>query len=167
MQDEINEKSLSIGVRIGEITATELKKVTDKLLEEMKSQATKNVKALTSRTSEPKHGKQTLKSLASHNAGLTSIELKDPNQQLLYREMKRNGVDFAALKDGKRQYTLFFKSRDADALTHALQSYTKKLTERAARPSIASTLAAAKQAAKTLAANLDKVKNKDKGAPEL
>jgi hypothetical protein len=40
--------------------------------------------------------------------------------------MKQNGVDFAPVKDGKGKYTLFFKGRDADALTHAFTQYTKK-----------------------------------------
>jgi hypothetical protein len=111
-----------------------------------------------------KHGKQTMEQLAKHNAGLSSVELKDPNLRLLYKTMKQNGVDFAPVRDGKGKYTLFFKGRDADALTRAFTQYTKKVTERAAMPSIRSTLATMAQAAKTLNDSRDKVKNLDKGA---
>jgi hypothetical protein len=104
-----------------------------------------------------------MEQLARHNAGLSSIELKDPNLRLLYQTMRKNGVDFAPLRDGRGRYTLFFKGRDADALTHAFSQYTKKLTERATRPSIRSMLAAMKQAAKALAESRDKVKNVNKG----
>jgi hypothetical protein len=77
--------------------------------------------------------------------------------------MKENGVDFAPVKGGNGKYTLFFKGRDADALTRAFSKYTQKVTERAARPSIRGTLAAMKQAAKALNDSRDKVKNLDKG----
>jgi hypothetical protein len=163
MQDAINEKSLSLGARVAGITANELKRVIDKLMAELEGDKLNPL----NKGSELKHGKMTMKQLAKHNAGLSSIELKDPNLRLLNTVMRQNGIDFSPVKDGKGQYTLFFKGRDADALTHAFNQYTKRATERAAKPSIGATLAAMKQAAKTLAANLDKVKNKDKGAPEL
>jgi hypothetical protein len=108
-----------------------------------------------------------MKDLAKHNAGLSSIELKDPNLRLLNKTMKENGVDFAAVKDGKGKYSLFFKGRDAEALTRAFSQYTQKVTERASKPSIKEALAAMKAAAKTLNVGRDKVKNLDKGAREL
>jgi vacuolar-type H+-ATPase subunit E/Vma4 len=162
MQDEINEQSMTIAGRVAETTATELKRIVDKLLAEIQAQTGKTLSSV--KGDGIKHGKQTMEQLAKHNAGLSSVELKDPNLRQLYKTMKQNGVDFAPVKDGKGRYTLFFKGRDADALTHAFSQYTKKVTERAVRPSIRSTLAAMAQAAKTLNDSRDKVKNLDKGA---
>jgi len=163
MQDAINEKSFSLGARVGKVTADELKRAIDKLLSELKNRQQKN----RVKSGELKHGKQTMKNLAEHNAGLSSIELKDPNIRLLNRTMKQNGVDFSLMKDGEAKYTLFFKGRDADALTHAFSQYTQKVTERAAKPSIAKTLTAMKQAAKALSESRDKVKNLNKGERSL
>jgi hypothetical protein len=162
MQDEINTQSMTLAARVGEMSATELKRVADKLLAEMLTQTGKTLGSV--KGSGIKHGKQTMDELARHNAGLSSVELKDPNLRQLYKTMKQNGVDFAPVRDGKGRYTLFFKGRDADALTHAFTQYTKKVTERAVRPSIRSTLTAMAQAAKTLNDSRDKVKNLDKGA---
>jgi hypothetical protein len=165
MQDEINEKSVTLAVRVAEMGAAELKRAVDTLL----AQTTADVRQTTKETLASikgdgiRHGKQTMEQLARHNAGLSSIELKDPNVRLLYQMMRKNGVDFAPVKDGGGRYTLFFKGRDADALTHAFSQYTKKVTERAAKPSIRSTLVAMKQAAKALAESRDKVKNVNKG----
>jgi hypothetical protein len=155
----MSEQSMTLAARVGQTTADELKKAVSRLLAEMKSQP--------GGTDGLKHGKQTMDELAKHNAGLSSIELKDPNLRLLYRTMKENGVDFAPTRDGKGKYTLFFKGRDADALTRAFSQYTQKVTERAARPSIRSTLAAMKAAAKALNDSRDKVKNLNKGAREI
>jgi hypothetical protein len=166
VQDAINEKSFSLGARVGKVTADELKKAVDKLLVELEKGKLNDLNPL-AKSGELKHGKMTMKQLAKHNAGLSSIELKDPNLRLLNKTMKQNGVDFSPVKDGKGRHTLFFKGRDADALTHAFSQYTKKVTERAAKPSITSTLTAMKAAAKTLAGSRDKVKNLDKGERSL
>jgi hypothetical protein len=163
VQDEINDKSFTLGAQVGEVTAHELRKVADRLLSELKADRLNPL----NKSAELKHGKMTMKQLAKHNAGLSSFELKDPNLRLLNKTMKQNGVDFAPVKDGKGRYTLFFKGRDADALTHALSQYTRKLTERAQKPSIGATLTAMKQAAKQLAESRDKVKNLDKGERSL
>jgi hypothetical protein len=167
MQDELSEKSLTLGVRVGKTTAKELQRAIAKMLVVLKMQSGKTINNLTNKSAELKSGKQTMKQLAKHNAGLSSIELKDPNLRLLYQTMKQNGVDFAPVKDGNGKYTLFFKGRDADALTHAFSQYTQKVTMMEKKPSIRYTLAAMKQKAQTLNAGRDKVKNLGKGAREI
>ena len=169
MQDEINEKAINLAVRVGKATADEIKKAIEKLLADLESGKYSNTnlkKAFTGdKTPELKHGKQTLKQLSKYNDGLSTVELKDPDLRLLHRHMKKHNVDFAAVKDGKGKYTLFFKGKDADSVTHAFKQYTQKLVKQANRkPSINKTLAAAKAAAQALNNGRDKVKNKDRGA---
>jgi len=169
MQDEINEKSINLAVRVGQLAAGELRKAIDKLIADLESgkYSTENIsKTFTGdKTPELKHGKQTLKQLSKHNDGLSTVELKHPDLRLLHRTMKKHNIDFAAVKDGKGKYTLFFKGKDADSVTHAFKQYTQKLVKQANRkPSINKTLAAAKAAAQALNNGRDKVKNKDRGA---
>jgi len=68
-----------------------------------------------------------LKELQKQNDGLSSIELKDPNLRQLYSAMKKDNIDFSAVKDGKGKYTLFFKGKDAEVMTHAFKQYTHKV----------------------------------------
>jgi len=169
MQDEINEKSITLAVRLGKLTATELKKAIERILAEQAKAQEKAAREKSEKTEksdnkrELKQGKQTLKQLQKQNDGLSTVELKDPNLRLLYSEMKKHGVDFAAVKDGKGKYTLFFKSKDADSITHAFNKYSQKLLNRSNGLSIGKALAAAKEIAKKLNAGLDKVKNRSKG----
>jgi hypothetical protein len=163
LHEETSEKSMTLAARVGQITAEELKKAVSKLMAEL-SGGKMNPQG---KSGELKHGRQTLNELAKHNAGMSSVELSDPNLRLLNRTMKQNGVDFAPVRDGKGKYTLFFKGRDADALTRAFSQYTRKVTERAAKPSIGATLAAMKQAAGALNDGRDKVKNLDKGERDI
>jgi len=157
LQDEINEKIIGISVKGVKLTAELVQKAIQKLLEELE----KTGQELT-KTPTVKHGEQTLKRLAAQNAGLSSIELTDPKLRLLRRELNKDGVDFSPVKTGKGQYVLFFKGRDADAITHAFNQYTVKVVKQAERPSIRKLLSNMKEASAQKNAERGKVKNKDK-----
>ena len=175
--EEVNDKTIALAARVGKITADALRKALDKLLAELKteqgifddafqtmnSENSENTEK-PNKTPEFKTGKQTLKQLSRHNDGLSTVELKSPNLRLLHQTMKRHNVDFACVKDGKGKYTLFFKGRDADTITHAFKQYTQKVIKRSKGQSINKTLTAAKEMAQTLNAGRDKAKNRDKGA---
>ena len=82
-------------------------------------------------------GKQSLKHLARQNAGLANIEIRDKNIKAFTHVAKKYHVDFALKKDTtaeKPRYLVFFKSRDADAITAAFQEFTAGKLHR--KPSI-------------------------------
>ena len=162
MNDEINEKSLNLAARVGEVTVEELKKAVGKLIDKLKEQ--KNAPQAEKEPEQPQ-GKQTLNELKKQNDGLTPLELTDPNLRFLNSEMKKAKIDFAVVKDGKGKYTLFFKGKDADEMTRAFKKYTQKVVIKAnKKPSLKKALAAAKAAAQALDSGRDKVKNRDRGA---
>lgn len=158
MQEEVNEKTFELVAKVGSLTVEEIKKALEKIAHELQKTGQDIMKP-----PPVKHGKQSLKELAAQNAGLSSIELSDPNLRLLNRTMKQNGVDFSPVKTGKGEYLLFFKGRDADAITHAFNQYTKKVVKQAEKPSIRKLLSAMREAAAQKNAERVKVKNKDKG----
>ena len=140
INEDLTQRECNLAVRIGSLAANEIKKALEKLIAELEAQ--KGAKAQgQSKVPELKQGKQTLKQLHQHNEGLSSVELKDPNLRKLCREMKKDDIDFACVKDGKGKYTLFFKGKNADEMTHALKSYTQKMVKLdKGKPSIKSTL---------------------------
>ena len=84
-------------------------------------------------------GKQTVKELVGQNQGVTNIEITDKNIKDFERFARKYGVDYALQKDrsgDKPTYLVFFKARDADALTAAFKEYTAKTDRRKERPSI-------------------------------
>lgn len=159
MQDEINEKVIGIIAQAGKLTADVVQQAIQKTLAELQKSGQQ-----LNKTPTVKHGEQTMKQLAAQNAGLSSVELTDPKLQLLKRELKKSGVDFSPVKAGKGKYVLFFKGRDADAITHAFNQYSQKIVKQAQKPSIRKLLSSMKDAAAKLNAQRDKVKNKDRGA---
>lgn len=161
LHEEVNREELRLGARVASLTLAEIKKALEKLLADLQQQGK------TALSPTEKHGKQSLKELAAQNAGLSSIELKNPHLRQLHREMKKSGIDFSPVKTGKGEYLLFFKGRDADAMTHAFNQYTKKLVKQAQKPSIRKMLSAFKDKAAQMNAERGKEKHHSKGGHEL
>lgn len=164
INEELTQSECNLALRVGSMTYLEIKKAIEKLLADLERYMNP-----VNKTAKPKlkHGKMTLKELQKQGDGLSTVELKDPHLRLLNKTLKNHNVDFAAVKDGKGMYTLFFKGKDADTVTHAFKQYTQKLVKldkSMGSPSIAKDLAAAKELAQALNAGRDKVKDKDRGA---
>ena len=64
---------------------------------------------------------------------MSNIEVTDGNIKSFEQVARKYGVDFALKKDTTSQpprYLVFFKSRDADALTAAFAEYSGKVVKR-------------------------------------
>ena len=111
-------------------------------------------------------GKQTLKQLAGQNAGLANIEISDKNIKAFTHVAKKYHVDFALKKDTTAEqprYLVFFKSKDADALTAAFQEYSGKVVKKQEKekPSIKKQLAKLQEAVKDMAKSLSRNKHQE------
>ena len=113
----------------------------------------------------PPHGKQTMRQLMKQNAGVSNIEITHDNIKAFESTAKKYGIDFSLkkVKGEQPRYLVFFKSRDADAMTAAFQEFSAKKLNREKKPSIRKALAAAKDKAKQLNEARDKVKKIDRG----
>ena len=154
MQDEINEKTIALYIKTGKLTAQTLQKAMKKLLEQMKKQKGK-----------APQGKQTLKQLMKQNTGISNIEITEGNIKAFEQTAKKYGIDFALKKDSTEtppRYLVFFKGRDADALTAAFKEFSAKKLNKEQKPSIRKALATFREAAKQLNANRQKTKHKDR-----
>ena len=160
VQDQINEKSVTLMIRGGKLTAKMLHDAIKKLMADMEKQARE--------ADAPKtyHGKQTVKQLVGQNAGVSNIEITDANIKSFEPYARKYGIDFALKKDSAEtppKWLVFFKARDADAMSAAFKEFTAKAVNRDGpkKPSIMAELKeAVEQAAKLVT---DKVKNKDRG----
>lgn len=139
MQEEITGKAVALIVDGAKMTEQVLEKAVQKFLEAQKSKSPKMHR-----------GKQTLKQLAGQNAGLANIEITDKNIKAFTHVAKKYHVDFALKKDTTAEqprYLVFFKSRDADAITAAFQEFASRRMGRDEKPSIRERLAQASEQA--------------------
>ena len=156
MQEETNEKTIALYIKTGKLTAQQLQKAMKALLAQMKKQHDKQ---------KIPHGKQTLKQLMKQNAGVSNIEITKDNIKAFESTAKKYGIDFALKKDATEtppRYLVFFKGRDADALTAAFKEFSAKKLTQDKKPSIRKALAAFREKAKELNASRQQTKHKDR-----
>ena len=121
MQEEVEQRTVTLAVNTSKMTASVLKSAISKYLAYRKEKKREGpVKPC---------GKQSVKQLVGQNQGVSNIEITDKNIKDFERIARKYGVDFALKKDKTGdipKYLVFFKARDADALTAAFKEYTAK-----------------------------------------
>lgn len=159
MQDEINQKAVALSIQTAKLTGRVLAMAMAAALRQMRKAR-----------DAPRRGKQTVKQLARQNAGLTSIPITEDNIGGFERTARKHGVDFALQRDNDTppKWLVFFKSRDADALTAAFQEFSRDTLRREKapeRPSVLEAIRSFKEQVKT--AVLDRSKVRERSGPEL
>ena len=127
VQEEVNQKAVAISVKATKLTGRLLAKVIAAALRKMRQAR-----------DAPHHGKQTVKQLARQNAGMQSIEITDDNIGSFEKYARKYGVDFALRRDNGSppKWMVFFKARDADALTAAFTEFSTDTLKRVSHPSV-------------------------------
>ena len=82
----------------------------------------------------------------NHGVNTNRIPL-DGSTRLFDRVARKWGVDYAFRKVGPKQYRLFFKAGQADAITDCFAEYTKRMMKKERRPSVLKRLGRANEAA--------------------
>ena len=156
MQEQVNEKTVALAVRAAKLTGRLLAKA---MREFMKKAQAPNLAT---------HGKQSIKSLTKQGASLSSIEITGDNIGSFRRVARKYNVDFSLKRDDSAsppKWIVFFRAKDADALTAAFKEYSSiQLKQKTRKPSLLAALEKAKELAKQIAAP---VKNRSKGGHEL
>ena len=143
MQEEVEHRSVTLVISGAKLTGRLLKAAITKYLAHIKA-----------KQQEKSHdnpviprGKQTVKKLIGQNQGVSNIEVTDSNIKSFERVARKYGVDYAIKRDSSvspSKWLVFFKARDADALTAAFTEFTAKTVKREERPSMLKALAAFK-----------------------
>lgn len=131
MQEEVESRTVTLAISTTRMTANLLKSAISKYLAYRKEKAREGpVKPC---------GKQSVKQLVGQDQGVSNIEITDRNIKDFERIARKYGVDFALKKDKTGdipKYLVFFKARDADALTAAFKEYTAKTDRKKEKPSV-------------------------------
>ena len=140
MQEEVENRTLTLVVSGTKFTGRLMKAAITKYLAHRKEKKLQKQKSRD--TPVIPHGKQTVKQLIGQNQGVSNIEITDPSIKEFEKIARKYGVDYAVKKDRSSsppKYLIFFKGRDADALTAAFTEYTGKKVrkaEKSERPSV-------------------------------
>ena len=149
MQEEVENRTLMLIVSGTKFTGRLFKAAISKYMAHRREKKLEKQRSRDSPVT-PK-GKQTVKQLIGQNQGVSNIEINDPSIRDFERIARKYGVDYAVKKDRSAsppKYLIFFKARDADALTAAFTEYTGKKVKKAEkteRPSVLAKLAQFKE----------------------
>lgn len=168
MQDEVNEKTVSLCIRCGKVTANLLKAAMKKALvkmeqEKQKLQGQKQPKQ--DKKDKTYKGKQSMDKLMKQNVQLSNIEITDGNIKSFERVAKKYSIDFSLKKDVNAdppRYYVFFKARDADVMTAAFKEYTGQSLNKDKKPSVRKKLQQAISKSLKKHRELEKTKGKEK-----
>ncbi len=155
VQEQLNDKSVALTVKAARITGRLLAMVMREWLKK-------------AREPKVKHGSQSVQTLSKQGASLTNIEVTGDNIGSFKRTARKYNIDFALKRDDSEtppKWLVFFKAKDADAMTAAFKDYSQAtLTQKAKKPSILAKLDHFKELARSVAAP---VKNRSRGEIEI
>ncbi len=158
MQEEVENRTVNLAISTTKLTGRLIVRAALKGLAAYKrvaaaSKAAKNA---------PTTGKQTIQELIGQNQGVTNIDIAKTDLKGFEKHARKYGVDYAITKDksvNPPKFLVFFKARDADAMTAAFNAYSAEILTRNKRPSVLKTLHKLMDAVKDIPA---KVMSKDK-----
>lgn len=168
MQDEVNEKTVSLCIRCGKVTANLLKAAMKKALVKMEQEKQKlkgQKQPKQDKEDKTYKGKQSMDKLMKQNVQLSDIEITDGNIKSFERVAKKYSIDFSLKKDVNAdppRYYVFFKARDADVMTAAFKEYTGQSLNKDKKPSVRKKLQQAISKSLKKHRELEKTKGKEK-----
>lgn len=152
MQEEVNQKVITLCITGGKISARILKNALVRLLkkmEQMEKEGYRNIKIQRQEKSQAVYqGKQSMKKLRKQNCQLTNIEITDGNIKSFEKYARKYYIDFSLKKDtsvSPPRYFVFFKAKDVDLMTAAFKEYTGKTLSKEKKPSLRKKLMLAKE----------------------
>lgn len=138
MQEEIENRTVNLAISTTKLTARGIIRLAAKGLAYIKRKsheaALKNKKP---------DGRQTIQQLIGQNQGVTNIDISQTDLKGFEKYARKYGVDYAITKDKSvfpPKYLVFFKARDADAMTAAFNAYSAEVLAKSKRPSTLSKL---------------------------
>ena len=138
MQEEIENRTVNLAISTTKLTARGIIRLAAKGLAYIKRKSRE-----AALKNEKPDGRQTIQQLIGQNQGVTNIDISQIDLKGFEKYARKYGVDYAITKDKSMfppKYLVFFKARDADAMTAAFNAYSAEVLAKSKRPSTLSKL---------------------------
>lgn len=138
MQEEIENRTVNLAISTTKLTARGIIRLAAKGLAYIKRKSRE-----ASLKNEKPDGRQTIQQLIGQNQGVTNIDISQTDLKGFEKYARKYGVDYAITKDKSvfpPKYLVFFKARDADAMTAAFNAYSAEVLAKSKRPGTLSKL---------------------------
>ena len=125
MQEEVENRTVNLAISTTKLTGRTILNAYRLWKSHHNAAKAKNAAEMAKEDTTP-HGKQTIQELIGQNQGVSSIDIQNTNIRDFEKIANKYGVDYAITRDKSvtpPKYMVFFKARDADALTAAFAEY--------------------------------------------
>ena len=142
MQEEMNEKTVSLIIRGTKVTAVVLKDAMKMFLRQTSNRVSngRDGKGTSEKQKQVSQvGKTSLRKMMKEGSELSNIEISDENIKSFEKIARKYSMQFSLMKDKSHdppRYLVFFKARDVSVMQAACREYTGVTLNRKARPSI-------------------------------
>ena len=133
MQEEIENRTVNLAISTTKLTARGIIRLAAKGLAYIKRKSRE-----AALKNEKPDGRPTIQQLIGQNQGVTNIDISQTDLKGFEKYARQYGVDYAITKDKSvfpPKYLVFFKARDADAMTAAFNAYSAEVLAKSKRPS--------------------------------
>ena len=133
MEEEIENRTVNLAISTTKLTARGIIRLAAKGLAYIKRKSRE-----AALKNEKPDGRQTIQQLIGQNQGVTNIDISQTDLKGFEKYARKYGVDYAITKDKSvfpPKYLVFFKARDADAMTAAFNAYSAEVLAKSKRPS--------------------------------
>lgn len=134
MQEEVENRTVNLAISTTKLTARSIVSLGLKGIAYIKRKSQE-----AAMKNEKPTGKQTIQELIGQNQGVSSIDIQNTNIRDFEKIANKYGVDYAITRDKSvtpPKYMVFFKARDADALTAAFAEYSNQRLKAKDKPSV-------------------------------
>lgn len=129
MQEEVEQKTITLAVNAVKFTGRELKAALSKFVQTQEA-----IKR--SKTPKAKTGRVTMRELQKQYGDLRSVTVDDNNTRQFERIARKYQVQYKVYRCEKGKYQIFFKAPNEEAMQSAFEEYTKKKIRDASRSSV-------------------------------
>ncbi len=142
MQEEMNEKTVSLIIRGTKVTAVVLKDAMKMFLRQTSNRVSngRDGKGTSEKQKQVSQtGKTSLRKMMKEGSELSNIEISDENIKSFEKIARKYSMQFSLMKDKSHdppRYLVFFKARDVNVMQAAFREYTGATLNRKTRPSI-------------------------------
>ena len=142
MQEEMNEKTVSLIIRGTKVTAAVLKDAMKMFLRQTSNRVSngRDGKGTSEKQKQVSQtGKTSLRKMMKEGSELSNIEISDENIKSFEKIARKYSIQFSLMKDKSHdppRYLVFFKARDVSVMQAAFRESTGVTLNRKARPSI-------------------------------
>lgn len=138
MQEEVENRTVNLAISTTKLTGRTILNAYRLWKSHHNAAKAKNAAEMAKEDTTP-HGKQTIQELIGQNQGVSSIDIQNTNIRDFEKIANKYGVDYAITRDKSvtpPKYMVFFKARDADALTAAFSEYSNQRLKAKDKPSV-------------------------------